>query len=114
MELKEILKKIIFPHEIVVFLLFNISAIGLSFVFINNMKTHPLAYVMYLLSSYTLVTICVRISGIVKWWKRKLHENKYTGMYLTDKDMRLAYDGFKCCSISNYFYGDCEKADDRV
>ena len=89
MELKEILKKIIFPHEIVVFLLFNISAIGLSFVFINNMKTHPLAYVMYLLSSYTLVAICVRISGIVKWWKRKLHENKYTDMYLTDKDLRM-------------------------
>ena len=89
MNFKDKFKKILFPHEILIFLLVNISAVGLTVVFMNGMEAHPFAYVMYLLSSYTLVTVCVRIPGIIKWWKRKLHENKYTDRYLTDKDLRM-------------------------
>lgn len=89
MEFKEILKKVLFPHTFLILILFNVSTAGLIFIFVNGMEAHPLAYVMYMLAFYTLIIVCVRIPGIIKWWKRKLHENKYTDKYLTDKDLRM-------------------------
>lgn len=89
MNIKEKLKKIVFPHTFIVFLLFNSSVAGLIFVFMNGLERHPLGYVVYLLSSYMLLTVCVRIPGVVKRVKDVLHENKYTDMYLTDKDLRV-------------------------
>lgn len=89
MEIKEIVKRVIFPHTFLIFILFNISTVGLVLVFMRGMETHLFAYFMYALSSYTLVIVCARIPGIVKWWKEKLHENKYTHMYLSDKDLRM-------------------------
>lgn len=89
MDIKEKIRKALFPHGFLIFILVNISIVGLVMIFMNGMEEHPLAYVMYVFSFYTLVTVCVRIPGIIKWWKRKLHENKYTDMYLTDKDLRM-------------------------
>lgn len=103
MELKDKIKKILFPHELLIFLLFNISAAGLVFIFMNGMETHPLAYVMYMISFYTLVIICVRIPGIIKWWKRVLHENKYTDRYLTDKDLRMRISMYRSLLITFIF-----------
>lgn len=103
MELKETLKKIFFPHEIIIFLLFNASAAGLILIFMNGMEAHPLAYVMYMASIYTLIVTCVRIPGIVKWWKRKLHENKYTDLYLTDKDLRMRISMYRSLLITFVF-----------
>lgn len=89
MDIKEMVKRVIFPRTYIIFILFNISAVGLLYVFIQGMETHPIAYVMYSFSFYTLVIVCARIPGIVKWWKIKLHENKYTNMYLSDADLRM-------------------------
>ena len=89
MNIKELLKKIIFPHTLFVFFLFNISIMGLIFVFKNGMEKHLIAHIVYALSSYMLLTVCVRIPAIVKRVQEKLHENRYTDMYLTDKDLRI-------------------------
>lgn len=101
--MKNKLKKIIFLHEIMIFLLVNVSAVGLIWVFINEMETHPLAYGMYLISSYTLIIVCVRIPGIVRWWKRKLHENKYIDRYLTDQDLRMRISMYRGLLITFVF-----------
>lgn len=89
MDIKEISKKILFPYTFIIFILFNISVVGLVLIFLHGMEEHPVAYFVYVVSFYTLVTVCVRIPGIIKWWKRTLHENKYTNMYLTDGDLRM-------------------------
>lgn len=89
MKMKEKLKKIIFPHKLLIFLLCNISAVGLIWVFISGIEKQPIAFGVYTLSAFTLVTVCARIPGIVKWWKAKLYENKYTNMYLSDPDLRM-------------------------
>ena len=77
MDIKEKVKKVLFPHEFLIFILVNISIVGLVLIFMHGLEEHPVAYVMYMLSFYALVIVCVRIPGIVKWWKRKLHENKF-------------------------------------
>ena len=89
MDVREVIIKILFPSTFLIFLLVNISAVGLVLIFVRGMEEHPVAYLMYLISSYTLVIVCVRIPQIIKWWQEKLHENKYTDRYLTDKDLRI-------------------------
>ena len=89
MNITEMLKKIVFPPVFFVFLLVNISVAGLIFVFTQGMEREPLAYIIYTLSSYMLMTVCARVPGIVKRVKDALHENRYTDMYLTDKDLRM-------------------------
>lgn len=103
MDIKKTLKQVIYPHGFIIFALFNISLIGLVLIFIYGMEMHPIAYVMYLLSFYTLIIVCARIPGIVKWWKRKLHENKYTDRYLTDKDLRMRISMYRGLLINFIF-----------
>ena len=103
MSWKEKIKRILFPHEFVVFLMFNISVVGLVYIFIKGLETHWFAYQLYIFSFYALITVCVRVPGIVKWWKRKLHENKYTDRYLTDKDLRIQISMYRGLLISFIF-----------
>lgn len=103
MNMKEIIKRVLFPHTFFVFLLFNISIAGLVYVFTHNMEKHPLAYVVYPVSSYMLVTVCVRIPGIIKYVKEVLHANKYTDRYLTDKDLRMQISMYRGLVITFVF-----------
>ena len=105
MDLKEKVKKVLFPHAFLIFILFNVSLVGLILIFMNGLEAHPIAYLMYVISFYALVLVCVRIPGIVKWWKRKLHENKYTDMYLTDKDLRMRISMYRGLLITFIFAG---------
>ncbi len=101
--MKERVKSIAFPHPFLIFILFNASAAGLVYVFMKQLDTHPLAYVVYVLAFYTLVIVCLRIPRIVKWWKVKLHENKYTDRYLTDKDLRVRISMYRGLIINFVF-----------
>ena len=103
MKVKKCIKKVFFPHEMLIFVLFNASVVGLLLIFMNGLEAHPLAYVVYMIAFYALMTVCVRIPGIIKWWKRKLHENKYTDMYLTDKDLRMSISMYRGLSIAFIF-----------
>ena len=103
MNWKEKIKRIVFPHEVTIFLMFNISIAGLIYVFIKGLETHWFAYMLYIFSFYTLITVCVRVPLVVKWWKRKLHENKYIDCYLTDKDLRMQISMYRGLLISFAF-----------
>ena len=103
MNWKEKIKRIVFPHEVTIFLMFNISVVGLIYVFIKGLETHWFAYLLYIFSFYELITVCVRVPRIVKWWKRKLHENKYTDRYLTDTDLRMQISMYRGLLISFAF-----------
>lgn len=89
MNWNEKIRKVLFPKTIVIFLMVNIMAASLISIFMNELEKHWFAYIIYVLSCYVLIIVCVRIPGIVKWWKKELHENKYTYRYLTDKDLRM-------------------------
>ena len=54
---KRILKKLLFPHAVLILLLTVLSAAGLTYVFTHAMNSHPVAYVIYLLSFYTLCVV---------------------------------------------------------
>lgn len=86
---KKIGMNFLFPHTFIVFLLFNLTIIGLIYIFINNLQENLIAILFYMVSFYTLVVVCARIPGIVKKVKEGAYANKYTRTYLTDKDLRL-------------------------
>ena len=89
MNWNEKIRKVLFPKTILIFLMVNIMVASLTFVLTTGLEEQWFAYIIYVLSFYVLITVCVRIPGIVKWWRRKLHENKYTDMYMTHKELRM-------------------------
>ena len=103
MNWNETIRKVLFPKTIWIFLMVNIMAASLIFIFMRRLDKQWFAYIIYVLSFYVLLIVCVRIPGIVKWWKRKLHENKYTNRYLTDKDLRMRISMYRGLLIAIIF-----------
>lgn len=85
----EVGKRVLFPPTVVIFLLFNITLVGLLFIFLNHLETNPLAAGFYAVAFYSLVIVCARIPGIVKKINSRLHSNKYTHRYITDGELRI-------------------------
>lgn len=100
---KQILQKVLFPRTLVVFLLVNISAIALVYIFCNGKQAEVIGYIFYAISAYTLVVVCVRIPGIVKRVREKLYSNKYMKRYLTEKELRIRVSMYCGLIINNGF-----------
>ena len=85
---KEIGKKFIFLPIWLIVLLTIISAVALVGIFVNGLEMSLFAYVIYVLSFYTLSVICIAcwktFPNYYKAVKSKLHENKYIDRYMTD------------------------------
>lgn len=86
---KDLLWKVLFPKTWIVFLLFNLAAVSLIYVFMQQKTAETIAYVAYMIAFYALVVVCARIPGTVKQVKETLHKNKYTHRFLTDKELRV-------------------------
>jgi len=91
---KDILGQILFPRTWVVFVLFNVAAILLVYVFGLEKTTESIAYIAYGVSSYALVIVCARIPALVNKIRNGLHKNKYTHRFLTDKELRVWFSAY--------------------
>ena len=92
---KKVGVKLLFPPTFVVFLFFNLTVVGLVFIFMNNLGENPIAACFYAVSFYSLVIVCARIPRIVKKVQRGLHSNKYSHRYLTDKELRMSFSMYR-------------------
>lgn len=95
--------RMLFPHTLIVFLLFNLTVAGLLYIFLNHYDTTVLAACFYGVSFYTLVVVCARIPEIVKKVKSGLYANKYANLYLTDKDLRMRIGMYRGLFINTLF-----------
>lgn len=85
---KEIGLKLLYP-KLYIFILFFIIGFGsVISVFILNLSTHWIAYISYVLSAYALTITVARSIPLFKWINKKLHSNKYTNKFLTDKTFK--------------------------
>jgi len=96
-------KKLLFPHAIVIFLLFNLTVAGLIYIFVNHLETHILAILFYVVAFYTLVVVCARIPGIVINVKNGVYANRYAHAYLTDKELRMRISMYRGLLINFIF-----------
>ena len=85
---KEIGKKVIFLPIWLIILLTIICTFALVGIFVKGLDMHPFAYVIYVLSFYTLTVICIACWKVMPVYyikvKVKLHKNKYIDRYMTD------------------------------
>lgn len=86
---KKILRKVLFPHTIIIFFLVNISAVLLLYAFLGQDCPEAVAYISYFISAYALTVVCVRMPGIIRKAKRRIYANQYANKYLTEKDLRI-------------------------
>lgn len=86
---KKIAKTLLFPHTFIVFLLFNLTVVGLIYIFVNRLEENLIAILFYMVSFYTLVIVVARIPAIVKNVKAGVYKNRYANAYLTDKELRM-------------------------
>ena len=81
-------KKLLFPPIWMILILTVISTIMLVFVFTEELDGHPISYVSYVLSFYTLSIVTVFFIRVFpqkyKAVRQKVYENKYGNRYLTD------------------------------
>lgn len=96
-------KKFLFPNTWVVFFLFNVSAALLGYVFLKGKSEEPIAYVVYMVSFYTLVVVCIRIPALVKRVRIGLHKNRHIHLLMTDKELRTWVSAYASLGLNAVF-----------
>ena len=89
MDLKKIIKSLLFPHPVFVWA-FSPSALALliySACFCESADV--ISIVSYVCSFYALVLVCLRIPDIIGFMKRFRRENKYAVRYASDVQLRI-------------------------
>lgn len=86
---KKCVKKILYPHVAIILVLFPISLTLMIWSMINLGDAHFITIIGYILSTYTLTTICFRIPDIIKLIKYIKNENKYIVKYREDVHLRI-------------------------
>ncbi len=79
-----ILKRICYPHIVIVVAFTTISIFGLIYSFAFNNAIPFLQYLFYIISAYTLIIICFRIPSIVSKIKTFSKNNKLIIRYKAD------------------------------
>lgn len=89
---KKLARKILFPPMAIVLCLVPLCAVALIYIFLNGMEEHPLAYVSYVLSFYTLSVICLFAAVVlpfhIRQAKQKIYDSQYGNRYMTDAFFR--------------------------
>ena len=89
MDWKKIGKALLFPHIAIMIILIPIATVLLvgSMVFIGTESV--IAYISYVLATYTLTIWCFKIPTLIKFFKTFKNENKYARRWQDDTRLRV-------------------------
>lgn len=89
MEWKKLGKALLFPHIAIMIILIPIATVLLvgSMVFIGTESV--IAYISYVLATYTLTIWCFKIPTLIKFFKTFKNENKYARRWQDDTRLRV-------------------------
>lgn len=106
---KEIGRKILFPHILIIVLFAVISVAGLVYVFMNHMEASWLAYVLYGFSAYSLVILVIFLIMVLpkqyKLIRKKIMDNPWGNRYLTDAAFRTHVSLYLSLGINVLYVG---------
>lgn len=89
MNWKRMIKSILFPHAVIVWLLWP-AALGLLIYSLAAFESGDvISMVSYVLSFYALVLVTLRIPGIARFVRRFRQENRYIVRYTSDVRLRV-------------------------
>ena len=89
MDWKKLGKALLFPHIAIMIILISIATVLLvgSMVFIGTESV--IAYISYVLATYTLTIWCFKIPTLIKFFKTFKNENKYARRWQDDTRLRV-------------------------
>ena len=90
MNIKKMVRWLLFPHPAVVGLLWPAALGLLIYTFISYEPTHMISIVSYVLSFYALVVATLRAPAIVRAVKRFKQKNPYMVRYASDVRLRIS------------------------
>lgn len=106
---KVIAKKILVLPVWLILLLTVFSVATLTAVFLNGWDTLPIAYVVYVLSFYTLTVLCIACSRTFpkyyKSMKQRMYRNEFTNRYLTDVVFKTEISLYRSLGINLLYVG---------
>lgn len=79
--MKKIIKRILFPNNILGFFTFNLGFGLLIYVFGNHLEETPLAYISYVFSSYSLIIFCIWFYKVCKFSNESIKKSKIYNFY---------------------------------
>ena len=94
---KKVGKALLFPGWGITVLLIIVSALLLWYAFGYEKPNPIITYAGYAISAYTLTVFVIKMPPIIKKMNEGLHNNRYSGRYLTDAQLRAnvsLYAGF--------------------
>lgn len=97
-------QKLLFPHPLLVLLMTALSAAGLAWIFLNGMDQHPIAYFVYCLSFYSLVTLGALVPKLIGKVTALVHSSPRLEQALKDKELRFKLELYGE-QILNFGYG---------
>ena len=106
MDLKKLGKALLFPHIAIMIILIPIATVLLvgSMVFIGTESV--IAYISYVLATYTLTIWCFKIPTLIKFFKTFKNENKYARRWQDDTRLRVnvsLYGSLACNALYGLF-----------
>lgn len=101
---KTIARKILFLPVWLLILLGLVSTAALVAVFVKGWETAPVAYVIYVLSFYSLTVICIACSrtfpGYYKSIRQKVYNNQFGNRYMTDVAFKTQVSLYRSLTIN--------------
>lgn len=85
---KKAIFRLLHPNLILAILLVIVSAAGLVAVFLRDLASSPIAYVVYVISFYTILVLAISIPDLIKQGKVAISKNKLGNQLMTDVEFR--------------------------
>lgn len=109
MDWRKIGKKLLFPHGLVLILLTILSTAALIFIFVNRLETAPVAYIVYVVSFYTLTVVCIFFSMVLpkryRQIKQKVYAHPLGNRYMTDLEFKNSVSLYLSLMINLLYVG---------
>lgn len=109
MDFKRMGKSLLYPPIWVMLILSVISAGGLAAVFIKGWNTSAVAYIVYVVSFYTLTVLCIFFAAVLpkryKEIKRRIYDHPIGGKYMTDAAFRTHVSLYMSLGINLLYVG---------
>ncbi len=87
--LLKIVRRLLFPHPVIVALLVPLACAGLILAFLAFGTESPTAILLFVLAAYTLTVVSVRVPAIISAMRTFKHENKYAVRWFSDERLRV-------------------------
>lgn len=89
MDWKKILRTLLFPHMAILIVLLPVATVFLIYSMVCMGTESATAVISYALAFYTLLIWCLRIPGLIRFFKRFKEENRYISRWLVDTRLRV-------------------------